>query len=154
MELYLVNLDHRNQQIERLKIQSVPLEMRFEPIPEWKMVATLGRNNPFYHYTGAEDTLSFTLDWYSVDERREDVISSCKWVESLSKADGYRRGPARVLLIFGELFKNYTWIIESAPFDISLWNGASGMLPRQAYQELTLKRVTNKNLTRAEIRKW
>ncbi len=137
---------------ESLRIQTVPMEMEIDPAPNWAVIPSLGRNNPFYHYTGGEDTLQMTLDWYSVDPIRNDVIEKCRWVQSLCKADGYNNEPPAILLIFGELFRNTTWIIKSAPYKLSLFDKEMSMMPRQAYQELTLAKVTDHNTTVSDIR--
>jgi len=144
--MWLVRLDDRfKQNTEKLRIQTVPLELGVKPESNWQVIPSIGRNNPFYHYTSGEDTLEFTLDWYSVVENRQDVIDKCRWVESLSKADAYIDPPPRVLLIFGDLFKYTTWIIESAPYTLSLFNKDKNMLPQQAYQTISLKKVTSAN---------
>lgn len=151
-DMWLVRLDNENNQVESLRIQTVPLEIVVEPHSNWQIIPSLGRNNPFYQYTGGEDTLSFTLDWYSVNPLRRDVIDKCRWVESLSKADGYRAAPPRILLIYGDLYKFNTWIIESATYRLSLFDKENRMLPRQAYQELVLKKVTDRNYSMSDIR--
>lgn len=145
-QMWLVRLDDTfKQNPEKLRIQTVPLELSVVPESTWATIPSLGRNNPFYNYTGGEDTLEMTLDWYATLESRQDVIDKCRWVESLSKADGYLDEPPRILLIFGELFKYTTWIIDKAPYKLSLFDKSQGMLPRQAYQELSLKKVTDRN---------
>lgn len=147
--LYLVPLDAI--ELRALKIQTIPLEVSVDPTPKWAVIPSIARNNPFYHYTGGEDKLSFTLDWYSERDNRQDVIQKCRWVEALSKGDGYLKGPSRVLLIFGDLFKTDSWIIESAPYKLSLFDTSRELLPRQAYQELTLNKVSDHNTTRKEV---
>lgn len=139
--------------LEALQIQTVPLEMNVQPQSQWVTIPSIGRNNPFYHYTGGEDTLSFTLDWYSTKPNNSDVIEKCRQIESWSKADSYKAEPPKILLIFGQLFKEDNWIVESAEYRLSLFSRQNGMLPIQAYQELVLKKVTDKNTTQREI-KW
>lgn len=141
--IWLVRIDDRERRVEKLRIQTVPIDVRVEPESNWVVIPSIGRNNPFYHYTGGEDTLSFTIDWYSVHPLRQDVINNCRWVESLSRANGYKEEPPRVLLVFGELFKYTTWIVQAAPYRLSLFDRESQMLPRQAYQDLVLKKVTD-----------
>jgi hypothetical protein len=150
--MWLVHLDDNNNRIEALQIQTVPMEITVDPIANWATIPAIGRNNPFYHYTGGEDEITFTLDWYSVREDNEDVIEKCRWVESLSRADAYSKEPPRILLIFGRLFKYDTWIIKSARYRLSLFNKEQGMFPRQAYQELMMSKVTSKNTSRQEVR--
>lgn len=150
-EMWLVRLSN-NAQVESLRIQTVPFEIEIDPAPNWAIVPTLGRNNPFYHYTGGEDTLQMTLDWYSVDPLRNDVIDKCRWVQSLCKADGYKKEPPAVLLIFGNLFRNTTWIIKNAPYKLSIFDKEMKMLPRQAYQEVTLAKISDHNTSVDDVR--
>lgn len=140
--MFLVNLET----LEKIAIQFVPTEMRWETDSSWVVIPTVGRNNPFYHYTGSEQTLTFQLDWNAQVENRTDVIKACRWVEDLSRADGYDSPPPRVRVIFGNLFEDYVFIVEKAPFKMSLFHAAYGMMPTQAYQEITLKRITAINV--------
>jgi len=64
-------------------------------------IASFGSNNPIYQYTGSEDTLSFVIDWFSSENHREDVIFNCRWIEALTKSDGYNEPPHRVKIIWG-----------------------------------------------------
>lgn len=145
--MWLIRIDDNSNELEKLQIQTVPNELNINPEANWSVIPSLGRNNPFYHYTGGEDILEFELDWYSVNELKDDVIRKCRWVESLSRADAYRQEPSRVVLIFGELFRYTTWIVKAAPYTLSRFNKEKGMLPTQAYQQLTLAKVTRDNST-------
>jgi hypothetical protein len=141
---------------EYLEIQFVPLEISYNPESKFIPIASPGRNNALYHYTGSEDTLSFTLDWHSIDTNREDVIQKCRWMEALTKNDGLALPPHYVSLIWGQSISSdsrprvslfgdseidNTWLVVSAPYRLSLFHGEYNMLPIQAYQEVTLKRV-------------
>lgn len=150
--MWLVHIDENGRNLESLKIQTVPEQIEVQPSSTWSVIPSIGRNNPFYHYTGGEDSLRLTLDWYAVTAAKEEVIEKCRWVESLSKADGYFKGPPLVVLVFGDLYVYDTWIIESAPYRLSLFDRSAGMFPRQAYQDLTLKKVTPNNTTTEQIR--
>ena len=130
----------------------------------------MGRNNPHYHYTGAEDTLEFVIDWFSADNNRTDVIFNCRWVEALSKNNGYNNRLPRVKIKWGELdylFGEHEWVVSNAPYKLSNFVAAYherdenfkagelvkvGSLPQQAYQTITLKRITKTNLTSKQIR--
>lgn len=145
--IWIIAIDDRDEEIYKLRLQTVPLEVNVKAEANWAIIPAISRNNPFYHYTGGEDIVEFTIDWYSIEELREDVIRKCRWVESLSRADAYRQEPRRVILIFGELFKYTKWIVTAAPYRLSLFDKEKGMLPRQAYQDLTLRKVTRDNTT-------
>lgn len=138
---------------ETLKFQTMPLELSYAPESLWSAIASSGRNNPLYHYTGSEDTLNFMLTWYADEQLREDVLKKCKWLESLSKNDGYTGKPHHVKLMFGRLFNEATWIVEKAPYKMSLFNRVHKMLPTLAVQEVTLKKITDNNLSYSTMRK-
>lgn len=144
---YILDLVTKN----RLFFQTIPLELNYNPESSWVAIAAAGRNNPTYHYTGSEDTLSFMITWYAATEGRADVIRKCKWLESLSKNDGYDNQPHSVQCIFGDLFKEAKWIVFSAPYKLAMFNRQIGMLPQLATQEITLKRITVTNRTRRDI---
>lgn len=148
----------------RLTIPFIPKELDYSPQANFATIASFGRNNPFYQYTGSEDTLTFEIDWFSKEENREDVITNCRWIEALSKADGYDDIPHRVMLNWGsnnKLFVDDVWLVVSAPYRLSQFQRAYRksdnevqslyLLPQQAYQTVTLKRVTKTNRTIKEI---
>ena len=146
--IYIVRLDTNsevNREIERLRVQTIPLELNINNEANWAIIPTIGRNNPFYHYTGGEDVLNFTIDWYSADALRDDVIHKCMWVESLTRANAYKDPPPKILLIWGDMFPFDTWIVTKAQYKLSLFDREYGMLPRQAYQEIELKKITKAN---------
>lgn len=139
---------------DRIMLPTVPLEMEFDPSPNWNTVASIGRNAPFYNYSGAEDTLSFKIDWYSKEDHKEDVIYACKWVEALTKSNGYKSSPHRIMIIWGgddRLFFNDTWIVQKATYTMSQFQKHRSMLPQQAYQEIVLKKVIANNSERDDV---
>ena len=177
----ILNLDSREEpftdlsKYEKLELHSVPKELKYDPSSNFVGLASIGRNNPHYNYTGSEDTLEFSIDWYCKGLDRAEVIKNCRWVEALSKGDGYSSKPPRIQLIWGKenvLFNNQTWIVVSAGYTLSNFqdghNGlgtndrtmrpfdgrltSMGNLPQQAYQNVKLKRVTNTNRTHKQIK--
>lgn len=153
-----------NRRYKSLTLPFVPRELEFRPETNFVGISSFGRNNPFYQYTGAEDTLTFEIDWLASNNNREDVITQCRWIEALTKGDGYDDTPHRIILMWGKdnkLFENYQWIITAAPYKLKNFNrgyiGEDGnfinthMLPTQAYQQITLKRITDNNLSSADI---
>jgi len=142
----------------------IPRELNYQPESKFIGIATMGRNNPHYHFTGSEDTLTFEIDWFFMDdESRERVINSCRWIESLTKGDAYEEPPHRVKLVWGEnnkLYEDDIWLITSAPYVMSQFTKGfkkdgnivrGNLLPQQAIQTITLKRLTRNNLTTQEI---
>ena len=158
------DLHKDTRRTNRLTIPFVPRELEYTPSSNFVTIASFGRNNPFYQYTGSEDTLTFEIDWFSKQENREDVITQCRWIEALSKADSYDDIPHRVMLNWGsenKLFLDEVWLVVSAPYRLSqfqrAYRNSDGqvksmfMLPQQAYQTVTLKRVTKENRTVKQI---
>lgn len=139
---------------ERLILQNIPNELNYDPNSTFVSLESPGRNNPLYHYTGSEDTLSFTLTWYADESNRQDVITKCKWIESLSKNDGFDNRPSPIKFIWGDLFKQSTFIVAHAPYKMKNFNREFGLLPTGATQELTLKRITSQSLSKVNIQKY
>lgn len=144
---YILDLTTR----ERLFFQSIPDELTYDPDSTFIAIASAGRNNPLYHYIGSEDILQFNLSWYANEANRQDVIRKCKWLEAMSKNNGYDEKPHQVQCVFGNLFRDAKWLVVKARYTMKLFDGQFGMLPRLAMQELVLKRITNNNRTRSEI---
>lgn len=137
---------------ERLIFQNVPTELTYDPDSRWLAVASPGRNNPIYHYLGSEDTLSFTLSWYSDDTNKQDVLTKIKWLESLGKNNGYDEKPHLLQCVWGDMFRDAKWIMfKSGPARMSLFDRTAGMMPKLATQDITLKRVVELNRSRTNI---
>lgn len=162
---YDFGTDRGQRGYQTMTLPFVPRELSYEPSSKFVGIATMGRNNPHYHFTGSEDTLQFDIDWFSSQNDRKDVINNCRWVEALTKADAYTEAPHRVKLVWGSqdlLFSDSIWLVTSAPYTLSDFVKAYrdptsgevirvGMLPQQAYQRVTLKRVTTNNLRSMDI---
>lgn len=146
--IYIINLNTN----ERQPIMMVPKEIRFEPESQFKVIASMGRNNPFYHYTGAEDTIEFDISWYATEEDRGDVMRACRTLEAWSKSDGDDSGPPDIQISWGDLFRGITWKMVSAPYVPSLFDRPHQMMPTLATQHLVFKKITEGNLTHEQIR--
>lgn len=136
---------------EYLILQGLPMELSYSPETQVATIASVGRNNARYQPTSSEDTLKFSISYYATEDTSEDVIRSCKWVESLTKNDGYLKGHPEVMLIWGSMYSRAKFIVISAPYTARLFDRANGMKPKLATQEITLKRVTEDNLTHKDI---
>lgn len=154
-----------NQERETIDLLTIPRELNWNSESNYAVIRPLGRNNPWYHFTGSEDKLEFEIDWYSVERNREDVIKSCRKLEALSKTDGYGANPHKVLLKWGnddKLFSGMRFIVKAAPYRLTHFNGyqrqdkqivSTQLLPIQAYQKMILLRVTDYNLNYEDIRR-
>lgn len=140
--------------LQRLYLQTIPKEIRNNIESTWVAIASMGRNNPFYHFTGSEDTIEFEITWYCQQESRQDVIKKCKWLESLTKNDGYDNKPPEVKFIFGDLYKDSKFIVTKAPYSLGLFSRPYMMMPTLAIQQITLKRITEDNRKRTDILKY
>lgn len=136
-----------------LKIQNVPKDIVYEPDSRFPGVYTVARNNPIYHYVGSEDSITLELDWYSVQEDRNDVINKCRLLECYTKNNGYDEEIHPVILSMGDLFTSTAglWLVTAAPYTMTMFDKNQKMLCVQAYQKVTLKRVTDKNRTWDDI---
>lgn len=162
----IINIDAKkyNEGIDTITLPFVPKELNYNSELAYSTIKSMGRNNPFYHFTGAEDKLEFEIDWYSFDDGRKEVIEKCRKIEALSKANGYMNGPRRVQLLWGEdnlLFSNHLFIVLAAPYRLLNFNKGyidkdntvrkTSMMPIQGYQRVTLARITSDNLTTSDI---
>ena len=154
-----IDIDHKRdgspqKTYDYITIPTIPYELEYSSESSLQSLASFGRNNPFYQYTGSEDTLSFTLDFYSKVDAKDDVIYWCRWLEAMAKADGYKGGLHRILLQWGKddrLFAKDTWFISKANYKLSQFQVHRSMLPAQAFMDITLVRVVDHNRTTQEI---
>ena len=154
---------------QSITLQNRPDELRVDPKSAWATVASMGRNNPFYLYTGGEDTISFDISWFVSDPtRRDEVVAKCRLLESWTKADGYNPAPPILLIKWGGsgIFNNDNFILESAPYTLTHFQDRAmskadeyykgqiqdlKLYPNCAKQTLTFKKVTSSNITHAQI---
>lgn len=140
---------------ESLYFQFVPQELDYKVGTSIAAISTFGRNNPRYHYTGSEDTVTFEIDWHSDVAEKNDVLKKCRWLESKTKTDAYQGELPQMLFKWGDVFNSDDmWIIADASYRISLFDKTASMRPKQAYQSITLKRITAENRTHNQIKKY
>lgn len=151
---------------DMVTLQTIPKEVRIDTDSNIAVIPSIGRNNPFYNFTGSEDTITFEVTWYANEESREDVIRNCEMLRSFTKGDGYDKSlPILYLKWSGNdtLFKDDSFIMASANYRMGLFIDSYspsntnevvkvGLLPTQATQEITLRRVTSNNLKWEDIR--
>lgn len=161
--IHIVNIS--STPYTRLTVQGMPTEIDCNPEPSWSVIRSIGRNNPFYVYTGSEDTISFDISWYSNNgDNREDVITKCKLLESWTKADAYNAPPPLLQIIWGKsgIFEGQTFILHSAKYKLGNFQNSfrhsrdgevkdAKLLPNLATQSLVFKKVTQNNTLTADI---
>jgi len=148
-----------------LTLPFVPRELNYSIASRFVGIATMGRNNPFYQFTGSEDKLEFEIDWFAEKESREDVIYNCRWLESLTKGDGYNSPPHRVILSWGsnnKLWQDSIWLVTGASYNLSNFTRgyrdpntnnlvSTHLLPQQAKQSVRLVRLASSNRMTMDI---
>jgi hypothetical protein len=146
-----------------ITLQNRPTSLEFRGETSWATIKSMGRNNPMYHYTGAEDTLQFNISWYCNDPNNPaEVVNKCRLLESWSKANGYKAGPPVLKIMWGggELFENHLYILTSATYTLGNFNNvcrigdsmvSKKLYPATATQELIFKRVSSTNLMYEDI---
>jgi hypothetical protein len=161
----ITNIDYNGPNLgyKTVTLHHIPRELDYSPDTKWVVIPSIGRNVPFYHYTGSEDTLEFEVDWYADDAYRSEAIKQARLLESFSKNNAYLNGPPRVTLSWGNeglLFRGVYWIVEKAPYKLKQFNrytiGEDGvyynsLYPVQVIQTITLKKVSNYNLSSEDI---
>ena len=105
-----------------ITLQNRPPEIDVDPQSTWVEVKSMGRNVPFMMYTGASDTLSFDISWFSNQkDRRDDVITKCRLLESWTKSNGYNAAPPILKIKWGssDIFTSAYFILYSAKYTLS-----------------------------------
>lgn len=164
-----------------VQLPFVPREVQYNPQSNFVGIASFGRNNPYYQFTGSEDTVTFEIDWFAQENHREDVLFKCRWLEALTKGDGYKSRPHRCMIIWGADSQELSlsdqdnwgktdkffgikskWLLVSAPYSLTEFNRGymdnttgefvnTKMLPQQAVQQVTFKRLAETNRTTSDI---
>jgi hypothetical protein len=145
------NLDPTKDEFERIEIQFVPPALSYNREATLAQIEVVGRNNPTQQWTGGNTSLSFKLDFFSLQENREDVMKKVRWLQSLT----YRREFGQVPLVkvaFGKLFLKENWFVKSVNVELTQFNPAQSWLPQQAYVDLTLQLNNEKDLNFTTIR--
>lgn len=156
-----------NGSYQYIVLQNRPTEITYQGETLWANIHSMGRNNPMYHYTGAEDTFQINVDWYCSDpDNPAEVISKCRLLEAWSKANGYIAAPPLLRIQWGAsgIFDNYEFILTSATYTLkNFQNGHrdrrvkgsqfvdTKLFPMTATQELVFKRVADHNLGYGDI---
>jgi len=138
--------------LEKLEIQFIPPSIEIQRNANYSVIQIVGRNTPQYQFLGGETRMPLTLDFYADDDARRDVELKCKWLEALCAYDG-KKPVQRVKLIFGDLFKEEMWVVQSVKYSFKLFDRVYGFRPRLGTAELSLGLDPTTNLTWADIRR-
>lgn len=135
-------------------VLNVSREVNLQPI---QIVA---RNTPRYQYMGGSQSYSFSLDFHAETSERRDILSTVKYLESLSYSNANLEDTPIIQVIWGDIFNNQqTFKISGINYSMSEFGGTSDETedlplynPRQATVNLTLVRVSETNLTWEDVR--
>lgn len=166
----VIIFNNNNSPYQYIELQNRPPQVQFQGESTWAVIKSMGRNTPMYHYVGAEEVIQMNISWYCNDpDNPGEVINKCRLLESWTKADGYTLAPPVLQIGWGsegDLFYGRYFILTSATYILSNFNSGyryrertygsvpfqnTYLLPYAATQELIFKRVSDHNLTRAEI---
>lgn len=117
---------------DSMQIQFMPNTINYNRSNDLNPFQVVGRNNPFYNYTGGNDTLNFKLDLYASDEEFKTVIQKINWLKSISINKSSNKGFTPVTIIFGDLFENDTWLLEGFNSQLTHLQPVAGFLPQRA----------------------
>lgn len=138
---------------KKIEIQFTLPEISISRTSNIQTIQIVGRNNPLYQYTSGETSFPLTLDFYAQNADRRDVITTCRFLESLSANNGYKNPPQRIRLVYGALFRDEMWVIKSVKYRLSNFDKEYGYLPKQAYVDMDLVLDTQENATWDDIRR-
>jgi hypothetical protein len=136
----------------KVDIQFVPEVLNYNRVANMQEVRPILRNIPKLHYSGGTTNMTFRLDFFAQQEDRKDVIEKVRLLESTAHSDGYDAPKPQVKIVWGELFRDEIWEVSSVRAQLSNFKAEQGFLPQQAYVDITVIRVSDSNLTFADIR--
>ena len=147
-DLFFVAID--TPEIEQLQLQYSPPSISYSREADIQDIAIVGRNDKLHQYTSGTTNLSFEVDFYSQQADRQDVKAKVKWLES-QLYSSENRAPSRILIVFGDLFKDEVWIMKSCSVTYTNLEPATGWLPLYAKASLSFVRDTEQDLFATNI---
>ncbi len=147
-ELFIVEL---NPPFEKLKFQFVPDNIEVPREANIEAISVIGRNNNLYQHTGGFETLNLPLEFYANDTHRQEVIKAVNWLKSLTMSDE-NKGIPRVKVVFGDMFKKETWVVQSVTPTFSQFSPDHKWLPCRAKVDVKLLLDTEIDLKQKDRR--
>jgi len=148
-QLYFIAID--TPEVDHLPIQYTPETIDYEREANISEIAIIGRNNGLNQYVGGSTKLSFELMFFSTEAGRQDVKRKVKWLESQTYSGG-DRPPSRLKIVFGDLFKDEIWVLQSVGASYSVFDLDNNAMPTYANVSLSFIRDTDIDLTASDIR--
>lgn len=137
---------------ERLEIQFVPEVISNPRDANLTEIMVVSRNHPKLHYVNGKDTLTMTLQFYSDEPSRQDVYRKIQWLKSLTMNNGFQGKYRNVSIVFGEMFKNDVWVIQSVRPNMSNFDSKNGFYPLRADVLINFIQDPEKNLLISDLR--
>lgn len=132
--LYIVNL----RTYETVEIQFTPPSIDINRDPNVEQVDIVGLNLPRTQQQGGPRTLDLELEFYAQEQNRQDVISKCRQLESLTYRDGPNIPAPQVRLIFGTMFHQEVWTMRKVTYKLYQFDRRYSYLPIRATARITL----------------
>lgn len=148
----IIELESFRETRQRLEIQFVPQGISGSRTANLQEIAIVGRNDPLYHFTSGKETLTLPLEFYSDNERHDDVKRKIDWLRSLTINNGNIGGYRNVKIIFGDLFRFEVWVVKNVKYNYTHFDGQSKFLPLRATVVLSLALDTKQNLQISDFR--
>ena len=147
-QIYILELETG----ERLEAQFVPEVISAPRDANLTEIMVVARNHPKLHYVNGKDTLTMTLEFYSDEPSRQDVFRKVQWLRSLTMNNGFQGKYRNVSLVFGEMYKNEIWVIQSVRPNLSNFDAENGFYPLRATVLLNFILDPEKNLLISDVR--
>jgi len=178
--IYIIQIKS-NKIYETIQLPFIPKVLDWDIKTDLNAIMSLGRNNPSdFHFTGAEDTLEFEIDWFFTtgssddSEYRKSAMNNALKLVSWAKADGYTSSPLPINLIWGpetflipqkgitmytsdyksNIFINDLWVIKSIKGKLEEFYKPMSLLPQRVTQTITLEKMAPTNPTTKQLLSW
>ena len=133
-ELIIVELE---SPFDRLCLQFVPDGFDMPREATLDSLAVIGRNNNLYQFTGGFESLTLPLEFYASDIGRNEVLKAVNWLKSLTMTNR-DKGIPLVKIVFGDMFKKETWVVQSVTPHYSQFSPEHNWLPCRAKVDVKL----------------
>lgn len=148
-DLFIVAIDE--PQLNRLRLQYMPMQVQWQRSAKFDAIAIIGRNEDLHHYSGGQTQVSMSIDFYANDPDATNAKASINFLESLQYS-AQDRAPSRVQLIMGRMFEGTLWLLQSMSVTYSVFEPNKQWLPRYAVAQCTFIRDTERDLFSNDIR--
>lgn len=137
---------------ESMDIQFVPDMISIPREANLTEIMVVARNNPKLHYVNGKETLIMTIEFYSDEPSHRDVFRKVQWLKSLTMNNGFQGKYRNVKLVFGELYRNEVWALQSVRPNFSHFDSENDFFPLRATVLLNLILDPVKNILMNDYR--